>query len=665
MAVVWTIEERCKRCYTCIRECPAKAIKVEKGQAKVIEQRCVGCGHCVRVCSQEAKAIVDGIRHTVELLENSETVVAMIAPSFPANFPNAEPERVIGALRRCGFTHVVEVAFGADLINLAYRKISEKNDTVKRPVITSSCPAIYTYVEKYAPELIDNLAPIVSPMVATGRVVSEFYGSDARRVFIGPCTAKKVEMRDPEVSDSVDEVLTFRELEKIFEVKQVDINSAPGSWFDPPHPHLGRLYPISGGLIRSAGMPFDIMDNDIVLTEGKHRIMDLLDSIKNKEVQANLADMLFCEGCINGPFMSHEMNAFTRKQKVVEFTKKSTARVKQEEWEAELQRCEKVKITRKYKPEVINLPEPTEADIRQIFEKIGKFSAKDELNCGACGYHTCREYARAVFLGLAEPEMCLPFLIDKYERIQKQLRRSLEDLAEAQEQLIQTEKLASIGQLAAGVAHEVNNPLGSIILFSHLVLQQMEENSPTARDIKFIIEEADRCRNIVSGLLNFARQGRLSLQKVDVAELLKKMVRATAQQPEFKKVGVKTEISDDLPLVDLDPDQIYQVFLNLAQNAAEAMPHGGKLVIKAGLNEEKDRLRIQFKDNGIGIPPENIGKLFTPFFTTKQIGKGTGLGLAIAYGIIKMHKGSITVESEEGKGSTFTVELPLNLSEQV
>jgi len=240
------------------------------------------------------------------------------------------------------------------------------------------------------------------------------------------------------------------------------------------------------------------------------------------------------------------------------------------------------------------------------------------------------------------------------------LRRSLEDLAAAQEQLIQSEKLASIGQLAAGVAHEVNNPLGSIILFAHLLLQQMGEKSNNAEDLKFIIEEANRCRNIVSGLLNFARQGKLKLNKHSLPEIINKLIHAVRQKPEFQNVQILTNISPDIPEVEIDLDQIYQVFLNLAQNAAEAMPQGGTLTISAEPDSRTNRVRIQFKDTGVGIPPENMKRLFTPFFTTKKIGKGTGLGLAIAYGIVKMHKGNIRAESEVGKGAIFTIELPIN-----
>ncbi len=664
MPVVWTIEEKCKRCYSCIRECPAKAIKVENGQAKVIESRCLACGHCVNVCSQKAKAVLSGVEHTLRLLQEDETV-AMVAPSFPAAFGQATPEQIIGAVRACGFDHVVEVAFGADLINKAYFKMVNGKDEfsafVKKPIIASSCPALTNYIEKYVPELLPNLAPIVSPMVAMGRVVHKYYGDDVKVVFIGPCSAKKVEMMDPEVKDAVDEVLTFEELQDIWQMKDINPENMTASEFDPPQAYLGRVYPISGGLLRSAGLPADVMNSDMIITEGKGRVINLVESLKNHQVNANMIDILFCEGCINGPYMDHDVNYFTRKQKVVKYTDEGRLNSNYPEWRKTIEDCSDINIYRRFQQDRVSMMEPSEDEIKKILEHIDKFEESDELNCGACGYDTCRAYAKAVYQGFAEPDMCLPYLIEKKERMQQQLQDSLNALAETQEQLIQHEKLASIGQLAAGVAHEVNNPLGSIMLYAHLVKKRLSDDDPNKDDIKFIMEEAKRCQTIVSGLLNFSRQGQLSLKKQNIASVIEKTIKAIRQQPLFHNIDIRTLVDKNVPEMVLDSDQLYQVFLNLAVNAAEAMPDGGTLTIRAKING--DRLHVTFEDTGTGIAKENLAKLFTPFFTTKQIGKGTGLGLAIAYGIIKMHKGNIRVLwSEVGSGTTFLIDLPSDMA---
>lgn len=665
MAVIWTLQEKCKRCYSCIRECPAKAIKVEKGQATVIETRCLGCGHCVRVCSQHAKAVSSGIENTLSLIASHQTV-AMVAPAFPASFVDIEPKQFVGALRQVGFYKVVEVAFGADLVNRAYQELLTGNGVLERsglrkPLIASSCPAIASMIQKYMPELIPHLAPIVSPMVAMGRAVKKVYGADVKTVFIGPCSAKKIEFMDQEVRDAVDEVLTFTELEELWQSMAISPQSAVPSTFDPPRAFLGRLYPISGGFTRSAGLPFDIMDNDIILTEGKQRIEKLLDCIRNDEIDAELVDVLFCEGCINGPFMNHSKNYFTRKQTIARFAENERDNFDHEGWHEWLNKLADIPLKRRFRPASLSSLEPSEDDLRSILNRIRKYSLSDELNCGACGYDTCREYAAAVFRGLAEEEMCLPFLIERLQMIQNELKESLEKLAETQEQLIQHEKLASIGQLAAGVAHEVNNPLGSIMLYSHLVLQNLPEDDAKAQDVKFIMNEAKRCQKIVSGLLNFSRQGQLNLRKNNLTEIFDRLLGTVQKQPLFRHVVIETSHHDDIPEFFCDADQLYQVFLNLTINSAEAMPEGGRLTIGYELDRETQHVKITFSDTGVGIPQENLGKIFTPFFTTKQIGKGTGLGLAIAYGIIKMHRGSIQVKSQQGRGTTFTIDLPLIL----
>ncbi|HPG37768.1 MAG TPA: [Fe-Fe] hydrogenase large subunit C-terminal domain-containing protein [bacterium] len=659
MPVVWTIEEKCKRCYSCIRECPAKAIKVENGQAKVIEERCLACGHCVNVCSQKAKAVLNGVDNTLRFLKQGETI-AMLAPSFPAAYPKIEMGKLIGALRESGFSRVVEVAFGADLINRAYLKmVNDKNNSGNRPFITSSCPAICSLIEKYFPELIGDLAPIVSPMVAMGRVVKKMYGDNVKVVFIGPCTAKKTEIMDPEVRDSTDEVLTFQELTELWDILHIDPQTARWSDFDPPIAYLGSIYPISGGFLRSAGLPLDIMNKEVILTEGKEHILRLFECLKNQEIRASMVDVLFCEGCINGPLIDKTVNYFTRKQKIVQYTAAHRQSTNYMEWKSALEQFKDVKVFREFTAKPLTPLMPTEKQVRLILEKIEKFASSDELNCRACGYDTCREYAAAVFQGLAEDDMCLPYLIEKQQRMQQELKNSLAKLAEAQEQLIQHEKLASIGQLAAGVAHEVNNPLGSIMLYAHLVLQRMEESDSRSSDIKFIMEEAKRCQKIVSGLLNFSRQGKLRLKQHNIRNIINKMITALKEQKLFQNVEIFVNIADSVPEISMDGDQMYQVFLNLALNAAEAMPNGGSLTITARPDFETNRVVIEFMDNGVGIPKENLSKMFTPFFTTKQIGKGTGLGLPIAYGILKMHKGNIQVKSNVGLGSVFIIDLPM------
>ena len=207
--LVYTIKDRCRVCYTCLRECPVKAIKIINGQAEVVNDRCIGCGNCVKVCSQGAKVSYRSVDDVYELLKSDQKIVACLAPSFPAEFTEISDYRVlVGMTRKLGFDYVTEVAFGADIVALEY----EKN--IKSPgfrgEISSDCPAVTYYIRHYHPDLVSFLAPIVSPMVAMTRILRKKYGENIKVVFIGPCFAKKAE------STETDEVMTFLEFRDMF-----------------------------------------------------------------------------------------------------------------------------------------------------------------------------------------------------------------------------------------------------------------------------------------------------------------------------------------------------------------------------------------------------------------------------------------------------------------
>jgi signal transduction histidine kinase len=223
---------------------------------------------------------------------------------------------------------------------------------------------------------------------------------------------------------------------------------------------------------------------------------------------------------------------------------------------------------------------------------------------------------------------------------------------------MQSEKLATIGQLAARIAHEENNPLGTVLMLSHLLLEEAAVDSEMREDLNLIVSEADRCKKIVSGLLQFARKNKVDFESVDVREIVARCTRAL-HVPE--NIEVHTAHDGDYTEAELDRDQIAEVLTNLASNAIAAMPQGGKLSILT--NGDADKVRFIVSDTGIGIPPTNRKKIFEPFFTTKPAGEGTGLGLAVSYGIVKMHHGDIKVESNADAaagptGTTFTVTLP-------
>ncbi len=227
----------------------------------------------------------------------------------------------------------------------------------------------------------------------------------------------------------------------------------------------------------------------------------------------------------------------------------------------------------------------------------------------------------------------------------------------------ESERLAIIGQLAAGVAHELNNPLQGIVSYSHLVLETMPNEEWSRGNIEKIVIQANRCRDIVRGLLDFSRQRKIEKRLYDINMVLKGSVSLLENQALFHNIQITIKLDPKLPLVVFDPSQIERVFMNIIINAAEAMDGKGKLVLTTRFNRVEKLAEIDFADTGPGISPENLDKIFSPFFTTKDPGHGTGLGLAISYGIVKEHKGIISVESQENEGSTFTVKLPITSEE--
>jgi two-component system NtrC family sensor kinase len=236
----------------------------------------------------------------------------------------------------------------------------------------------------------------------------------------------------------------------------------------------------------------------------------------------------------------------------------------------------------------------------------------------------------------------------------------LDTLHATQDHLVHSEKLASLGQLAAGVAHEINNPLGTILLYSETVVKECAEDDPHRADLNVIVSETKRCKRIVADLLNFSRQQQVVVQPTDLNAIFRELIELAPQDAKTVDIPMVSELDPHLPTIEADPQQLRQVFLNLMTNAVEAMPQGGTLTIRTR-NGPTGMVTIEVQDIGHGISHEDQGKLFTPFFTTKPIGKGTGLGLAIAYGIIKMHRGQINVQSQVGKGTTFIVNLPIKL----
>jgi len=648
--LVYTIKELCRTCYTCVRECPAKAIRIVGGQAEVIDERCIACGNCTKVCSQGAKVFLNTTERVSKLLESENDVAAIVAPSFPAEFVEYPDHRVlVGMIRALGFRYVTEVSFGADLVAERYKKLFSDPEVY---YISSDCPSIVNYVRFYHPSLVERLAPIVSPMVAMGRVVRAKYGQNTKIVFIGPCVAKKAE------NIEIDEAITFIELREMLAERNISPGSTVPSGFDPPSGGRGAIFPVTRGLLQTAKINDDAITGNIIAAEGRIDFQGALKEFEAGLIKNQHMELLCCEGCIMGPGLSKNGKQYTRRTLVSNYANYKMQNSDPETWENDINSFSGLDLSCRYKAEDHRLDVVNDDSVNAVLLSMGKKSEKDRLDCGACGYESCVEHAIAVNKGLAEIEMCLPYTIEKLHKSVRDLALSNEKLSSMKKALKQSEKLAHMGQLSAGIAHELNNPLGVVIMYSNILLEETPAGDPVREDLNLIVEQAGRCKKIVAGLLNFARKNQVNHQPTNIKELVEHSLDSLII-PGNIKVNVRNETTN--PEAMLDMEQMLQVITNLIKNAIDAMPSGGEITIL--LEDTLGDVIISVQDTGTGIKEEDRNKIFEPFYTTKGIGQGTGLGLATAYGIVKMHKGQILVESNTdpsvgSTGTTFRLILP-------
>jgi signal transduction histidine kinase len=601
------------------------------------------------------------VNKVLEAIDSGEKIIACLDPTFPAVLDVGSPGQLVTALKKLGFLEVWESALGGDLIGREYRKRLWNND--RNSYISSFCPSVVLYIEKFAPQLVDRLVPIVSPMLATGKAIKKLRGEETKVVFVGSCISRIHERRISDLAGIVDCVLTYHDIKDILDLKGINRETQKESPFDGPQPGLGRLLSVSGGMSKCIGFEQDLVNLDNVITAGPKSAIRAISQLQDGAIRPKFLDVLFCQGCIDGPIVDKNISGPSRKQIVVDFFESQTEEV----WEGSKDIAAKLgslDLGRTFSVQDISLPEPKEEEVQDVLNELGKTYPNRNLDCGACGFNTCREKATAVVQGLAEKEMCLHYLLTQsrrlYSRLDKshrELQVSHNELEQAQKQLIQSEKLASIGQLAAGVAHELNNPLGTITLFSGMLKKDLPKNEKWEKDINLIIQESERAAKIVKDLLSFSRETKLKPGLVNVNKIIQEAVSLLITRSLFRNIQVKQELVSSIPNTFADPDLLKQVFFNIILNGAQAMDGNGILTIGSQAKNEGNTIEIQIEDSGKGIAEQDRTRIFDPFFTTKE--KGTGLGLALVYGIVSKHKGMIDVESELGKGATFFISLPV------
>lgn len=390
-------KSNCKNCYKCIRNCPVKAIRFSGNQAHIIGNECILCGHCFVVCPQNAKEIADGTEQVRVLIASGAKVVASIAPSFIANYPGSGINAMKKALKKLGFYDAEETAEGATVVKNEYTRMLEEDG--RDILISSCCHSVNLLIQKYFPSVLPYLANTVSPMQAHCMDIKKRIDG-AKTVFIGPCLAKKDEA--DYYGDTVDAVLTFEELTKWFEAEGIVLDEE----IDETDKSRTRLFPTTGGILNS--MTKRVPGYTYMAIDGTHNCIEALKDIENGNIHKCFIEMSACSGsCISGPVMEKFHSSPVREFVAVNaYAGKTDFDVTQPDKTALMKNIEAIDK---------KLPTPSDIEIQTVLRNMGKFKPSDELNCGSCGYDTCREKAIAIFQGKADMSMCLPFLKDKAE----------------------------------------------------------------------------------------------------------------------------------------------------------------------------------------------------------------------------------------------------------
>lgn len=390
-------KSNCKNCYKCIRFCPVKSIRFSGNQAYIIGNECILCGHCFVVCPQDAKQIVDETEKVRVLLQSGAPVYVSLAPSFIANYEGVGIGSMRSALKKLGFCDAEETAVGATIVKNEYeRMIDEQESDV---IISSCCHSVNLLIQKYFPKELPYLANVLSPMQAHCMDIKKRV-PEAKTVFIGPCVAKKDEAQY--YGGIVDAVLTFDELTKW--LKDEGIELTPET--DSDENSRARFFPTTGGILKT--MKQDNPDYTYMAIDGVENCIQALKDIENGKVHKCFIEMSACSGsCVGGPVMEKFHRSPVKDYMAVsDFAGKNDFKVEQPD-SLELKKTFTV-IEKK-------LQDPTDDEINEVLRRMGKFKPSDELNCGSCGYNTCREKAVAIIQGKAEISMCLPYLKDKAE----------------------------------------------------------------------------------------------------------------------------------------------------------------------------------------------------------------------------------------------------------
>ena len=496
-------DSKCRNSYSCVRVCPVDAIEVrpQKAHPTILPDKCIGCGLCYVSCSPAAIEFRDSKEEVRMLLSSGRKTAALIEPSIASEFDDiTDYRKFVTMIRSLGFDYVHEVSFGVDLIAAHYADLFSKAEG--KYYITANCPAIVKLIEKYHPDLTPNLAPLVSPMIATAKVVKELYGDDIATVQIGPCIDAKDEALIYGSGKLIEGVLTFIELRQMFEEEGIQERLVKMSEFDPPYGYWGALYPLPAGIIQAGGLKRDMVSSKVITASGKEDCLEAIhDFDKHIDTIHHHFNLFFCHGCLLGPGMENHTERFRRRALVSRYAEKRISTLDKDLWQKNMDKWMNLDFSRSFSPDDQRIPEPPEEAVNEVMKIVGKNNPEEELDCGACGYRSCRDFAVTVAKGLAVPEMCHTFNLRNKQEYIETLRQTNRKLAETKKALKESEETAlREKEIAQSASDMLNNmleklPTGVVIVDNNLKILHSNQSF-----INIIGEDARAISEIIPGL---------------------------------------------------------------------------------------------------------------------------------------------------------------------
>ncbi len=415
--------DKCKECYSCVRACPVKSIKVNDGHVEVMHETCIYCGECVLACSRGALKLKDNTKRAYRLAKKRGKAIAILAPEYLVAFQPFGSTEIAAGLIKLGFDVVEGTILGEELVAAEYMRILSQDEDF--PIIRSTCPVVVSFIEKYFPDLVSILAPIVSPMIAQGRLCKALY-EEAHTMYITSCVAQRAEAMDESAKGAIDVVITFSELKKMFEDSEIDLRSLTGAKLEPVE-RVPRVNSLPGGLPKQFMKKINTISRNFKVARGADSVQALAEALNTNEVRACFVDALGCNGCIDGPIMRNGLaggrSLYALKKQIQQNYSKERRKIKWSDFSEIVPNLPEIGLRRTFANKAVDTVSPTKEELRELMVKAEISSPEDELNCGACGHKTCSENALAIYKGMTDWSTCFPYQKKLMSRIKEDAKK--------------------------------------------------------------------------------------------------------------------------------------------------------------------------------------------------------------------------------------------------